>query len=135
MVYTAFSAAVRNGIWQQLPPMVLGSLALTVATLLAVTLLAARMTARSLGLAYADEVALVFCGSQKSLVAGIPIASVLFAGPVLGTVVLPIMLYHPMQLVAGAWLARRYAKRPAPASTGATPLVPAEPAIRQQLPA
>ena len=54
----------------------------------------------------------MFCGSQKSLVAGIPIASALFSGPTLGVIVLPIMLYHPMQLVVCAWLARRYANRP-----------------------
>jgi solute carrier family 10 (sodium/bile acid cotransporter), member 7 len=75
----------------------------------------------------------VFCGSQKSLVAGIPIASVLFAGPTLGIVVLPIMLYHPMQLVVCAWLARRYANRPAAASVLAGgPLLPIGVAARQE---
>ena len=58
----------------------------------------------------------MFCGSQKSLAAGIPIASVLFAGPTLGVVVLPIMIYHPLQLVVCAWLARRYAERPVAAA-------------------
>jgi sodium/bile acid cotransporter 7 len=53
----------------------------------------------------------VFCGSQKSLVAGIPIASVMFPSTILGAVVLPIMIYHPLQLVVGAWLARRYANQ------------------------
>ena len=110
VVYAAFSAAVVHGIWQQLPPAVLGSLALIVATLLVSGLLITRITARACGFSHADEVATVFCGSQKSLVAGIPIASVLFSGPTLGVIVLPIMLYHPMQLVVCAWLARRYAK-------------------------
>ena len=71
-----------------------------------------RIAARAFGFAHADEVAAVFCGSQKSLVAGIPIASALFAGPTLGVVVLPIMIYHPLQLVVCAWLARRFANRP-----------------------
>jgi solute carrier family 10 (sodium/bile acid cotransporter), member 7 len=111
VVYTAFSAAVSQGIWQKLPPMVMVMLVLTVGTILAIALLLTSVGARSFGLEHADEVALVFCGSQKSLVAGIPIANALFGGPMLGMLVLPIMLYHPMQLVAGAWLARRYAKR------------------------
>jgi sodium/bile acid cotransporter 7 len=58
----------------------------------------------------------VFCGSQKSLVASIPIASVLFSGPTLGIVVLPIMLYHPLQLMVCAWLARRFNERAAMAT-------------------
>jgi sodium/bile acid cotransporter 7 len=122
VVYTAFSAAVVHGIWQQLPPATLGMLGLVVAALLAAGLLMARAGARACGFGHADEVAMVFCGSQKSLVSGIPIASVLFAGPTLGVVVLPIMLYHPMQLVVCAWLARRYAKRPVAISS--RPLLP-----------
>ena len=109
VVYTAFSAAVVHGIWHQLPPAMLAMLALVVAVLLAVALMITRAGSRILSFAHADEVAAVFCGSQKSLVAGIPIASVLFSGPTLGVVVLPIMLYHPMQLVVCAWLARHYA--------------------------
>jgi sodium/bile acid cotransporter 7 len=116
VVYTAFSAAVVHGIWQQLPPAMLGALAIVVAGLLAAALLITRAGARAFGFAHADEVTAVFCGSQKSLVAGIPIASALFAGPALGVVVLPIMIYHPLQLVVCAWLARRYAERPVAAA-------------------
>jgi sodium/bile acid cotransporter 7 len=115
VVYTAFSAAVMHGIWHQLPPMTLLVLGLVVAVLLATALLITHAGARVCGLDHADQVAVVFCGSQKSLVAGIPIAGVLFSGPTLGVVVLPIMLYHPMQLVVCAWLARRFAKRVATA--------------------
>jgi sodium/bile acid cotransporter 7 len=116
VVYTAFSAAVVHGIWQQLPPAMLGALAIVVAGLLAAALLITTAGARAFGFAHADEVTAVFCGSQKSLVAGIPIASALFAGPALGVVVLPIMIYHPLQLVVCAWLARRYAERPVAAA-------------------
>jgi solute carrier family 10 (sodium/bile acid cotransporter), member 7 len=133
VVYTAFSAAVVHGIWHQLPPAMLGALAIMVAALLAVALFVTSAGARVCGFVHADEVAAVFCGSQKSLVAGIPIASVLFAGPTLGVVVLPIMLYHPMQLVVCAWLARRYANRPAAASVlGGGPLMPIGVAARQE---
>jgi sodium/bile acid cotransporter 7 len=74
-------------------------------------LLIVRGVARASGFCREDEVAAVFCGSQKSLVAGIPIASVMFPSTILGVVVLPIMIYHPLQLVVGAWLARRYANQ------------------------
>ena len=110
-----------------------GALTIIVAGLLAAALLITRAGARACGFMHADEVAAVFCGSQKSLVAGIPIASVLFAGPTLGVVVLPIMLYHPMQLVVCAWLARRYANCPEAASVmGGNPLLPVGVVARQE---
>lgn len=123
VVYAAFSAAVVHGIWHRLPPVMLGTLGLVVAALLTIGLLIAAGVARLCGFGHADEVAAVICGSQKSLVSEIPIASVLFSGPMLGYIVLPIMLYHPLQLVVCAWLARRYATRPATEAPAA--LIPA----------
>jgi sodium/bile acid cotransporter 7 len=114
VVYTAFSAAVVHDIWHQLPPMMLVMLGAFVALLLALGLVITSAGARAFGFSHADEVAAVFCGSQKSLVSGIPIASVLFHGPALGIIVLPIMIYHPLQLVVCAWLARHYAQRVEP---------------------
>ncbi len=110
VVYSAFSGAVVRGIWQQVPPMILGVLALLMFLLLALVLLATLLAGRALGLDRSDEAALVFCGSQKSLVSGVPIASALVSGAAIGPILLPIMLYHPMQLVVCAWIARRYAR-------------------------
>ncbi len=58
----------------------------------------------------------MFCGSKKSLVSGIAMANVLFAGPALSLIVLPLMIFHQIQLMACAALARRYASAPAPAA-------------------
>jgi solute carrier family 10 (sodium/bile acid cotransporter), member 7 len=120
VVYAAFSAAVVHGIWQQVPPMILAKLALFDAMLLAAALLAVQGGSRLFRMAPTDEAAMIFCGSQKSLVTGVPMAQLLFAGPVAGLIVLPIMIYHQLQLLTGAWLARRYAARlsvqPQPAS-------------------
>ena len=63
-------------------------------------------TGRALGFDRADEVALLFCGSQKSLVSGVPIANALASGAAVGPLLLPIMLYHPMQLLVCTWVAR-----------------------------
>jgi len=111
VVYTAFSAAVVRGIWQQVPPAMLGMLALLLAFLLGVALLAIVLGSRALGFGRADEVALVFCGSQKSIVSGVPIATALVSSAAIGPILLPIMLYHPMQLVVCTWIARFYARR------------------------
>ncbi len=112
VVYTAFSAAVLQGLWKQVPLPVLGGLLLVNAVLLAIALLATRYGARALGFDRADEITIVFCGSKKSLASGVPMAKVLFAGHPLGTIVLPIMLFHQIQLMTCAVLARRYAARP-----------------------
>jgi solute carrier family 10 (sodium/bile acid cotransporter), member 7 len=111
IVYTAFSASVAQGLWQQVPLMTLARLALIDGVLLAIALLIMISASRALNFARADESAIVFCGSQKSVITGIPIASALVGGPALGLFVLPIMIYHSLQLVVCAWLAKRYAGR------------------------
>jgi sodium/bile acid cotransporter 7 len=70
---------------------------------------------RQLGFSRADEITIVFCGSKKSLVNGIPIATLLFAGHV-GPVVIPLMLFHQIQLMVCASLAQHYAARRVKAS-------------------
>jgi sodium/bile acid cotransporter 7 len=109
VVYTAFSAAVVNGIWHQLPATMLAKVLVFDVLLLAGALITIKLASRLFAIRRRDEVAMVFCGSQKSVVTGVPMAHLLFAGSVAGFIVLPIMLYHLLQLPVGAWLARRYA--------------------------
>jgi len=113
VVYTAFSEAVNQGLWQQLPRHSLFGLVLIDALLLALILLITTFGSRLLGFNKADEITIVFCGSKKSLASGIPMAKVLFAGHALGAVVLPLMLFHQIQLMVCAVLAQRYSMRPA----------------------
>ena len=111
VVYTAFSAAVVEGLWRQMPATaVLGVLAVC-AVLLAAALALTTWTARRLGFSKEDEITIVFCGSKKSLASGIPMAKVLFASSAVGAIVLPLMLFHQMQLMVCAVLAQRYARR------------------------
>jgi sodium/bile acid cotransporter 7 len=83
-------------------------LALLTVLLLALVLLIITLTSRTLGFGRDDEAALIFCGSQKSLVSGVPIAAALIPGADVGPILLPMMLYYPMQLLICAWIARRY---------------------------
>lgn len=108
-VYSAFSAAVIEGIWSKLPLPVLGMLVLLCLAMLAFALAFTRGLARLLGFSRFDEIAIVFCGTKKSLVQGVPMARVLFAAPDVGIVLMPILLFHQFQLMACAWIARRYA--------------------------
>jgi sodium/bile acid cotransporter 7 len=109
MVYGAISAATLSGMWTLLPVSNFLVLALVDAALLAAMLGLTAFAARRLGFSREDEIAIVFCGSKKSLVTGIPMANALFAGTTLGFVVLPLMIFHQMQFMACAALARRYA--------------------------
>ncbi len=130
VVYTAFSAAVVHGIWHTVPAATLLTLGFVMALLLASGLLIAVMGGHTMALRKADEVAVVFCASQKSLVVGVPMASALVGGAAAGPLLLPIMIYHPMQLVVGAWLSRRYAAAAGATSQGGriAPLATTEPA-------
>lgn len=113
VVYTAFSAAVIEGLWQQVPMSALLGLLVVCAIVLALALALTTFAARRLGFDKADEITIVFCGSKKSLASGVPMAKVLFASHAVGAMVLPLMLFHQMQLMVCAVLAQRYARRQA----------------------
>ncbi|WP_263143706.1 bile acid:sodium symporter family protein [Pseudomonas sp. RIT-PI-AD] len=111
VVYTAFSAAVIEGLWSEVPLPALFALLCSCVLILALALFATTWFARVLGFAKEDEITLVFCGSKKSLASGVPMAQVLFAGGSIGAVILPLMLFHQIQLMVCAVLAQRYARR------------------------
>jgi predicted Na+-dependent transporter len=107
LVYSAFSHRVVDGIWYQ------RSVPHICSTSRSWNRAAGGFDGhpdlcRQLGFPLADEIAIVFCGSKKSLVNGVPIASLLFAEHV-GLVVIPLMLFHQLQLMVCASLARHYA--------------------------
>ena len=111
VVYTAFSAAVVQGIWKQVSVSTLVGLLVICAVILALALVLTTFLSRRLGFGKEDEITAVFCGSKKSLVSGVPMAKVLFASSTVGMMVLPLMLFHQMQLMVCAVLAARYARR------------------------
>lgn len=111
VVYVAFSAAVLQGLWRQVPGSALAGLLVVNAILLTLALLATRGAARAQKFRIEDEITTVFCGSKKSLASGVPMAQVIFAGHSVGVVLLPLMLFHQMQLMVCAVLAQRYARR------------------------
>jgi len=110
-VYSAFSDAVANHIWSRLPLWDLLLLALVCTVLLIAVLAFTWLLGRFAGLPLEDRIVLLFCGSKKSLVQGIPMARVLFAGPDLGLILLPLMIFHQIQLMTCAWIAGRIARK------------------------
>ncbi len=111
VVYSAFSEAVLGGIWQQVGKVQLLQLVAICVLLLAVVLGITLAAARLLRFNKEDEITIVFCGSKKSLASGVPMAGVLFPGATLGLILLPIMIFHQIQLMACAVIAQHYANR------------------------
>jgi len=118
VVYAAFSHAVNAGLWHRVPAGALAGLFVVSAVVLGAILAISTGLSRRLGFSKDDEITIVFCGSKKSLVNGIPMANVLFAPALAGAIVLPLMLFHQLQLMVCAALAQRYAKRGAWEATG-----------------
>ncbi|MYU51452.1 MULTISPECIES: bile acid:sodium symporter family protein [Streptomyces] len=108
VVYSAFSTGMVQGIWHQISPLRLLCLVGVEAVLLAAMLTCTSYGSKKLGFSRGDRIAITFAGSKKSLAAGLPMASVLF-GAQAGLAVLPLMLFHQMQLMVCAVLSKRYA--------------------------
>jgi len=111
IVYTAFGAAVVEGLWQEVDPRHLAQIVFACLGMLALILLATWGAGRLLRFAREDRVVLLFAGSKKSLATGVPIAGVLFPPAEVGAILLPLMLFHQLQLIACALIARRLARQ------------------------
>lgn len=109
VVYAAFGAAVVEGLWSRVSPGSILSVAALSLVLLGAILTATWFAGRALGFAREDAIVLQFCASKKSLASGVPMAGVLFPAAQVGVAILPLMIFHQLQLIACAALARRYA--------------------------
>lgn len=110
VVYTAFSAAVVQGLWRELSVRDLAVVLALDGLILAAALAATSAAARLFGFSAVDQIAIVFCGSKKSLASGVPMAGALFPAAAVGPIIVPLMLFHQMQLMVCSVLAHRYAE-------------------------
>ncbi len=113
LVWSAFSDSVADGLWSRHGAALLWQATVGAVLFLVPMLVFTRWAARRLKFDVADEIVAVFCGSKKTLASGMPMAKLLFGGQAaMGVLILPIMLYHQIQLLVCAVMARRYASRP-----------------------
>lgn len=110
IVYTAFSAAVVEGLWQRLSLLTVIAVVGVCILLLAIVLGLSWRAGQMLGLSRDDRIVLLFCGSKKSLASGVPMAGALFPASQVGLLILPLMLFHQIQLIACAMIARHLAR-------------------------
>ncbi|MDH6243710.1 bile acid:sodium symporter family protein [Mycobacterium sp. OTB74] len=111
VVYAAFSAGMAEHIWTGMKVSSILAVVAVSVVLLAVVLGVTAGAARVLGFDRADRIVIIFCGSKKSLATGLPMATVLFAGHPVGLIVLPLMIFHQIQLITCAWLSGRWGRQ------------------------
>lgn len=111
VVYSAFSGAVVAGLWQQVSGQTLFFLILACSVLLTIIMLLALWLPKAFGFTREDRVAIFFCSSKKTLASGVPMAQILFIGQPLGMIVLPIMIFHQIQLMVCGVIANHWAKQ------------------------
>ncbi|MFV5383682.1 bile acid:sodium symporter family protein [Acinetobacter junii] len=110
VVYGAFSSAVVAGLWQQVSGITLIYLTLACSVLLTIVMLLALYLPKWLGFNQADQITIFFCSSKKTLASGVPMAQILFIGQPLGMIVLPIMIFHQIQLMVCGVIANQWSK-------------------------
>jgi sodium/bile acid cotransporter 7 len=107
IVYSAFSAGVVAGIWHRLSWFDITLLIVLCLLLLGVVMAIVLSAGRLSGMPRSDRLALLFCGSTKSLATGLPMAGILFDTAEVALIVLPLMLFHLIQLTVLAVLSQR----------------------------
>lgn len=111
VVYTAFSHAVVEGIWHRVSLADMIVIVVACFLLLVLVLLLTWGLGRNMHLTFESTIALMFCSPKKSLASGAPMANILFTPAHVGIVVLPLMLFHQIQLFTCTLLARKFARR------------------------
>ncbi|WP_227981825.1 bile acid:sodium symporter family protein [Nocardia spumae] len=129
VVYSAFSAGMVEHVWQGLAIGRLLAVVGVAIVLLAVVLGVTTGVARLFGFDRADRIVVIFCGSKKSLATGLPMATVLFAGHPVGLIVLPLMIFHQIQLITCAALAGRWGRAADEREAARTAAVAGDPAV------
>ncbi|MDO5682375.1 MAG: bile acid:sodium symporter family protein [Propionibacteriaceae bacterium] len=112
VVYAAFSAGMRDNMFSRLSGWQLVALLVVCCALLAVIMAATMVISKALGFSWPDRTAIIFAGSKKSMASGLPMAQIIFPAATVGILVLPLMLFHQIQLMVCAQLARRWSKLP-----------------------
>jgi len=116
LVYTSFCESFKQGAWWGPGAGQVVLVAFVCAALFALVAGLTSAAARTLAFSREDRLAAIFCASKKTLASGVPMAKLIFgAHPGLGLILLPIMIYHPLQLMVGGVLAQRWGRDAVPA--------------------
>ncbi len=114
IIFTSFCDSILRGVWSGQGAGTVASALLGGLVLFFIIFGLLTAVCRALKFPIEDRITAVFCGSKKTIASGVPMAQIIFGGdPRLGIILLPLMIYHPMQLVICGVLAGRWSRRPA----------------------
>lgn len=112
IIYTSFCKSFSEHIFEGFTALELAGLAAGMMLLFFAVFFCVGLLSRLFGFSDEDRVTVLFCGSKKSLVHGTVMSKVLFQhSTITGIVLLPLMLYHALQLIAASIMAQRMARR------------------------
>jgi len=112
IVYGSFCDSIIAGVWSKQDNLVIAEMVLVSLVLFFIVYGIIQLVCRLLGFNQEDTITAIFCGSKKSLATGVPLSKVMFgAGPHLGLIIAPIMLFHFLQLVIVSMIASKYAQK------------------------
>ncbi len=111
VVFSAVTSATNDGVWTSVTLGQLFVLFMVLGALLILMLSATWHGGRALHLDRERQIVLLMCGSKKSLASGLPIAKALFTGSAVATLVVPVILFHQLQLFVCAIIARRLSNK------------------------
>ncbi len=115
IVYTSFCESFAGNMFRDQSPVEIVELGLLMLLFFAFMFGIMLLVSRWLGFNRPDTITVLFCGSKKSLVQGAVMGKVLFPNPVmLGVVLLPLMMYHALQLMAGSMIAQQMSRKEIP---------------------
>ena len=118
IVFTAFCESFAEGIFTSYRPADIAKLSAGMVALYLVVFAIIWGLSRVLKFPQADQIVAVFCGSKKSLVHGSVMASLLFpASAATGLILLPLMLYHALQIILASSMAQYLGRQAAVAAT------------------
>ena len=117
-VYVALSGAVAEGSLEAIGAGDWAILLAATSAFVGVGFAGAWLLSRAVVPDHAERIAFLFAGAHKSVAIGAPLAAVLFPPQAAGLVLLPLLVYHLLQLVVSAPLATRLARPPRPPRDG-----------------
>ncbi len=112
IVFTAFCESFAQRMFQGYSLLFLILLGVALCVLFYLVYGIIYLTSKLLKFNREDKITAMFCGSKKSLVHGTVMSKILFAhSPYIGIILLPIMMYHALQLIMVSIIAQRMARR------------------------
>jgi sodium/bile acid cotransporter 7 len=112
IVYNSFSKSFTANIFSSINIYDLTALTLSIILLFIIIYSIIYLATKRFHFTTEDKITAVFCGSKKSLVHGSVMAKVLFKGmATMSIFIVPIMIYHSLQLIVFSIIAQRYRKK------------------------